>query len=227
MNNAERAKRVENQEKERSRNETKGQYEIPDAKCDREFVSNFKNEGIAAEVVKLLMSKNLSYMEINEILYETDKAFRNRTLEMKLRYSINKTEEEVSDGCEKIGIKGFHKTMRKMEQITEQAKVLREEIERLNNELEKTKKLCETGKTPVDKKTINRLREYFGRLQGYTDEDFENAKAVQKRKGRYYTALYHQAGNSIAVPIFESIFRKIIKGEVRHEDVRDMQTCDL
>ena len=51
------------------------------------------------------------------------------------------------------------------------------------------------------------------RLQGYTDEDFENAKAVQKRKGRYYTALYHQAGNSIAVPIFESIFRKIIKGE--------------
>lgn len=65
------------------------------------------------------------------------------------------------------------------------------------------------------------------RLQGYTDEDFENAKAVQKRKGRYYTALYHQAGNSIAVPIFESIFRKIIKGEVRHEDVRDMQTCDL
>lgn len=51
------------------------------------------------------------------------------------------------------------------------------------------------------------------RLQGYTDEDFENAKSVQKRKGRYYTALYHQAGNSIAVPIFESIFRKIIKGE--------------
>ena len=35
------------------------------------------------------------------------------------------------------------------------------------------------------------------RLQGYTDKDFEAAKAVQKRKGRYYTALYHQAGNSI------------------------------
>lgn len=51
------------------------------------------------------------------------------------------------------------------------------------------------------------------RLQGYSDEDFERAKKVQKKKGRYYTALYKQAGNSIAVPIFESIFRKIILGE--------------
>lgn len=51
------------------------------------------------------------------------------------------------------------------------------------------------------------------RLQGYTDEDFERAKAVYKRAGRYYTALYKQAGNSIAVPIFESIFRKIILNE--------------
>lgn len=55
------------------------------------------------------------------------------------------------------------------------------------------------------------------RLQGYTDKDFEAAKAVQKKKGRYYTALYHQAGNSIAVPIFESIFRKIILGETQKE----------
>lgn len=55
------------------------------------------------------------------------------------------------------------------------------------------------------------------RLQGYIDEDFERAKSVQKRRGRYYTALYHQAGNSIAVPIFESIFRKIIKGEIQEE----------
>lgn len=51
------------------------------------------------------------------------------------------------------------------------------------------------------------------RLQGYTDEDFENAKMVQQKRGRYYTALYQQAGNSIAVPIFESIFRKIILGQ--------------
>lgn len=57
------------------------------------------------------------------------------------------------------------------------------------------------------------------RLQGYTDKDFEAAKAVQKKKGRYYTALYHQAGNSIAVPIFESMFRKIILGQTQEGKV--------
>lgn len=58
------------------------------------------------------------------------------------------------------------------------------------------------------------------RLQGYTDEDFKRAKAVHKRAGRYYTALYKQAGNSIAVPIFESIFRKIILKEVQNNETR-------
>lgn len=52
------------------------------------------------------------------------------------------------------------------------------------------------------------------RLMGYSDEDFDRAKAVQERNGKYYKALYDQAGNSIAVPIFESIFRKIILQEV-------------
>ena len=52
------------------------------------------------------------------------------------------------------------------------------------------------------------------RLMGYTDEDFDMSKAVQERNGKYYKALYDQAGNSIAVPIFESIFRKIILHEV-------------
>ena len=47
-----------------------------------------------------------------------------------------------------------------------------------------------------------------------SDEDFDRAKAVQERNGKYYKALYDQAGNSIAVPIFESIFRKIILHEV-------------
>lgn len=51
------------------------------------------------------------------------------------------------------------------------------------------------------------------RLQGYTDEDYRRAEQVQRRVGRYYTALYKQAGNSIAVPIFESIFRKMLLGE--------------
>lgn len=58
------------------------------------------------------------------------------------------------------------------------------------------------------------------RLQGYTDEDFKRAKAVHKRAGRYYTALYKQAGNSIAVPIFESIFRKIILNEIAQEKAK-------
>lgn len=53
------------------------------------------------------------------------------------------------------------------------------------------------------------------RLQGYTDEDFERAREAQQRIGKYYKALYDQAGNSIAVPIFESMFRKIILGETR------------
>ena len=51
------------------------------------------------------------------------------------------------------------------------------------------------------------------RLQGYTDEDYKRARAVQKRVGRYRMALYKQAGNSIAVPIIESMFRKIILNE--------------
>lgn len=57
------------------------------------------------------------------------------------------------------------------------------------------------------------------RLQGYKDQDFYKAKTVQKRSGRYYTALYNQAGNSIPVNIFESILRKIILGEVHRDEI--------
>lgn len=52
------------------------------------------------------------------------------------------------------------------------------------------------------------------RLMGYSDEDYRRAEQAQQRNGRFYTSLYKQAGNSIAVPIFESIFRKILLGEV-------------
>lgn len=62
------------------------------------------------------------------------------------------------------------------------------------------------------------------RLMGYTDEDFDRAKAVQERNGKYYKALYDQAGNSIPVPIFESIFRKIILGET---EMMEEQTGQL
>lgn len=52
------------------------------------------------------------------------------------------------------------------------------------------------------------------RLQGYSDEDYYNALAVNPSKnGRKNGALYKQAGNSIPVPIFESIFKKIILGQ--------------
>lgn len=54
----------------------------------------------------------------------------------------------------------------------------------------------------------------FWRLQGYTDADYDAAAKVCKKVGRYRMPLYKQAGNSIPVPIFESIFRKIIYGEV-------------
>ena len=59
------------------------------------------------------------------------------------------------------------------------------------------------------------------RLQGYTDEDFDRAAAVQKKTGRYTMALYKQAGNSIPVPIFESIFRKIILNETEKRGSHD------
>lgn len=49
------------------------------------------------------------------------------------------------------------------------------------------------------------------RLQGYSDKDFQAALRVNKGKeGRLNGALYQQAGNSIPVTIFESIFKAII-----------------
>lgn len=49
------------------------------------------------------------------------------------------------------------------------------------------------------------------RLQGYSDKDFQAALRVNKGKdGRLNGALYQQAGNSIPVSIFESIFKVII-----------------
>lgn len=57
------------------------------------------------------------------------------------------------------------------------------------------------------------------RLQGYSDEDFFCALKVNPPKdNRKNGALYKQAGNSIPVPIFESIFRKIIYGETTKTD---------
>ena len=50
------------------------------------------------------------------------------------------------------------------------------------------------------------------RLQGYSDEDFYRAMKVNAApNGRMNRTLYHQAGNSIPVPIFESLFKEILK----------------
>ena len=43
------------------------------------------------------------------------------------------------------------------------------------------------------------------RLQGYSDEDYNNAAKVNNKR-----ALYKQAGNSIPVPIFEAIFKVLL-----------------
>ena len=52
------------------------------------------------------------------------------------------------------------------------------------------------------------------RLQGYSDEDYYAALSANLgMKGKKNSALYKQAGNSIPVPIFESIFKVILTKE--------------
>ncbi|MEI4444068.1 DNA cytosine methyltransferase [Enterococcus faecalis] len=50
------------------------------------------------------------------------------------------------------------------------------------------------------------------RLMGFDDDDFNNAKKANPGKNEKYknTALYHQAGNSIVVPVLEAIFECLL-----------------
>ena len=48
------------------------------------------------------------------------------------------------------------------------------------------------------------------RLMGFSDDDYEAAASVQKKRGRYQMALFKQAGNSLPVRVLESIFRQIV-----------------
>lgn len=65
------------------------------------------------------------------------------------------------------------------------------------------------------------------RLQGYTDDDFNNAlEANPGKPNRLNGALYKQAGNSIPVPIFESIFKKIILGETSEQPKEQLTIND-
>lgn len=52
------------------------------------------------------------------------------------------------------------------------------------------------------------------RLMGYTDADYFAAQSVQQRRGKFYSALYKQAGNSIPVTWFEAIFKQLLDTNV-------------
>ncbi len=50
------------------------------------------------------------------------------------------------------------------------------------------------------------------RLMGFDDEDYYNAKKEHPRRGDFLNGtLYHQAGNSIVVPVLEAIFKQLFK----------------
>lgn len=66
------------------------------------------------------------------------------------------------------------------------------------------------------------------RLQGYSDEDFQAALEVHPTRANSLNgALYKQAGNSIPVPIFESIFRKIFYGETTNTEKKQLTIFDF
>lgn len=65
------------------------------------------------------------------------------------------------------------------------------------------------------------------RLNGYSDLDFDNALAVNPGiPGKLNGAMYKQSGNTIPIPIFESIFRKIILGEVNEKELEGKITIN-
>lgn len=50
------------------------------------------------------------------------------------------------------------------------------------------------------------------RLMGFDDQDYEKAKREHPRRGNYMNGtLYHQAGNSIVVPVLESMFATLFE----------------
>lgn len=53
------------------------------------------------------------------------------------------------------------------------------------------------------------------RLMGYSDDDFYAAESTcQVEEGKMNRVLYHQAGNSIVVPIFEEMFKVILSSGI-------------
>ena len=62
------------------------------------------------------------------------------------------------------------------------------------------------------------------RLQGFSDADYEAAlKANPSKANKFNTTLYKQAGNSMPVPMLESIFRKMFLNEVAEKDEEQLR----
>lgn len=92
---------------------------------------------------------------------------------------------------------------------------------------------CKPMRTPAQGLDIgNRKYRYLTekecwRLQGYSDDDFQAALEVHPAKANCLNgALYKQSGNSIPVPIFESIFRKIFYGETTNIEKKQLTIFD-
>lgn len=69
-------------------------------------------------------------------------------------------------------------------------------------------------KLPDGKFRLLTERECF-RLMGFTDKDYEAAeKAAKPKQGLKSSTLYKQAGNSMPVPVMESIFEVLLKDEM-------------
>ena len=65
-------------------------------------------------------------------------------------------------------------------------------------------------KLPGDKWRYLTERECW-RLMGFEDEDFERALSVNPNRTPLNHPIYSQAGNSIVVPVLESIFKAVVK----------------
>lgn len=49
------------------------------------------------------------------------------------------------------------------------------------------------------------------RLMGFSDEDYEKVAEEHPKNGRFSMPLYKQAGNSMPVPVLESIFKEVMR----------------
>ncbi len=82
MTNAEKAETKKNLEKEIARGEP---FEIV-TPSKNPYIAKIKNEDAVLEIIELLIKRNLSYLEMNEVLYHTDRVLRYRVLSSKSQH---------------------------------------------------------------------------------------------------------------------------------------------